>query len=159
MAEHKYISLKDVLHNQPNPNVDSEDETDFHFDANSEINEKSSSSNPTPFVLGSSSSEEICHEGPTGEENEKGKKTKKKKKKEVLGKCTRFSSLKHSRSDDPLVYVELGEDGDGPFASNDDLQILCQEFTNFSWEERAFKSKFLYKSEDEEEKEEDEVDE
>lgn len=146
MAEYKYVSLRDVLKDQAipklkfrEPRVESDEEPDFDLVSKNVRNPKFPSSPPFQ-LLGSCS--DIPDKGKMKKVAEKKNKIKKK------GLRARFSSnLKHSRSDDPLVYVECDEDDADAF---DDLKTLSQEMKNFSWEERTIKSNILSESEEEE---------
>ncbi|KAL8050485.1 hypothetical protein ABFX02_06G085100 [Erythranthe guttata] len=148
MSEYKYVSLKDVLRNQSNPKlepkvVSSEEEPDFQHVS---VMLK----NKFPPNAASSSSFSVSEKDNGEEAAKKKKRTAKKKKKVGLS-----SSLKHSRSDDPLVYMEFGGEDGGVFSPGQDLQVLCQELDKFSWEDRnTLKSKFLSESDAEEENEE-----
>ncbi|KAL7107949.1 hypothetical protein ACP275_06G085800 [Erythranthe tilingii] len=156
MSEYKYVSLKDVLRNQSNPKlepkvVSSEEEPDFQHVS---VMLK----NKFPPNAASSSSFSVS-ENDNGEEAAKKKRTTTKKKaaakKKKKGGLLSSSSLKHSRSDDPLVYMEFGGEDGGVFSPGQDLQVLCQELDKFSWEDRnTLKSKFLSESDAEEENEE-----
>lgn len=115
--------------------------------------------------LDSEEGHELCH-GPNMSKNpsqgkqkfvgnEKGKEKKLARKKMAVQ--TRFASLRHSRSDDPLLYVEFDAD-DGQFIPSEDFEALSQKIKNFSWEERTLNSNLFPEEEkaadDEDEEEE-----
>ncbi|KAL1557769.1 hypothetical protein AAHA92_08312 [Salvia divinorum] len=125
--QHKYVSLEEVLGDDSVPKLQSREPNAVECQEESLLfknptNSKFPSS-PSFVLLDSCSSEAM--------EEKKG-----------LG--GRFSCLKHSRSDDPLIYAAREEEED---EDDDELEILSQEMKNFSW-----KGRITLFSESEEEK-------
>ncbi|KAK4430691.1 hypothetical protein Salat_0830800 [Sesamum alatum] len=151
MAEHRYISLKDVMKNEANPKFkfkefeSEEGHHEFFQSPKMSRNPKVVLSNPIPSQLSLVGS---CSDILGSGEKFLGKEKK------GVRTCI---SLRHSRSDDPLVYRGFDADED-KFNPNEDFEELSRKIMNLSWEERTLNSNLFLESEDVEEKEADDED-
>ncbi|KAG6417375.1 hypothetical protein SASPL_119529 [Salvia splendens] len=124
--QHEYVSLEDVLRDDSIPKLESTEPNvvESQMEALLSKNSRNSKfpSSPSCFLL------DACSEAM----------------KEKKGLGDRLSCLKHSRSDDLLIYAERREEDD----DEDELEILSQEMKNFSWKERIIKSALFSESEE-----------